>query len=237
MKLLVSVRNFQEAEKAIQGGADIIDLKEPDHGSLGAISADLAEQIGQRLALRSPLSLAMGELLERQPEREPAAEALKNFTFAKVGLSSCRGVPNWENRWHEWASQLPANTQPVVVAYADHGPCQAPPPAELVDFTIRSGRKVFLIDTYQKNKRIIFDHVSTTELAKLFLTLQQHSVCVALAGSIGVGNLPQALQTSPNILAVRGAVCQKNDRNSELSTERVANFKARLKTPAFLAGS
>ena len=106
-----------------------------------------------------------------------------------------------------------------------------------MDFTIRSGRKVFLIDTYHKNERIIFDHVSSIELAKLFRTLQKHSVCVALAGSMGVENIPQALQINPNILAVRGAVCQKNDRNSELSSERVANFKARLKTPAFLANS
>ncbi|MDG2015242.1 MAG: (5-formylfuran-3-yl)methyl phosphate synthase [Pirellulaceae bacterium] len=235
MELLVSVRDLQEAEKAAAGGADIIDLKEPDHGSLGAVSSPIASSIGQRMAHRLPLSLAMGELLERQSEAEPAVHVLKKFTFAKVGLSGCHALSDWKNRWQNWASLLPSKTQPVVVAYADHGACQAPPPGELVDFTIQSGRKVFLIDTYEKNGRIIFDHISCTELGKLFRTLQKYSVCVALAGSIGLESLPQAFQTSPNILAVRGAVCQKSDRNSRLCPDRVTNFKSRLKTPVFLA--
>ena len=34
-KLLVSVRSADEAEVALEGGADIIDVKEPLHGSLG----------------------------------------------------------------------------------------------------------------------------------------------------------------------------------------------------------
>ena len=35
VRLLVSVRNASEARAAINGGADVIDIKEPDHGPLG----------------------------------------------------------------------------------------------------------------------------------------------------------------------------------------------------------
>ena len=36
MKCLVSARNLDEVHTIIQGGADIIDLKNPKEGSLGA---------------------------------------------------------------------------------------------------------------------------------------------------------------------------------------------------------
>ncbi|MFM7835691.1 MAG: (5-formylfuran-3-yl)methyl phosphate synthase, partial [Planctomycetaceae bacterium] len=39
VRLLVSVRSADEAVVAATGGADIIDIKEPRHGSLGRPSA------------------------------------------------------------------------------------------------------------------------------------------------------------------------------------------------------
>ena len=42
MQLLVSVRSAVEVAPALAGGADIIDAKEPDRGSLGAVSAACA---------------------------------------------------------------------------------------------------------------------------------------------------------------------------------------------------
>ena len=39
MRLLVSVRNAEEAESALQGGADILDAKEPANGALGKVDA------------------------------------------------------------------------------------------------------------------------------------------------------------------------------------------------------
>src|SRR5579872_3508444 len=39
-RLLVSVRNLAEAESALAGGCDILDIKEPAHGAMGM--ADVA---------------------------------------------------------------------------------------------------------------------------------------------------------------------------------------------------
>ena len=36
MKVLISIRSFEELLPAIEGGANIIDLKNPTEGSLGA---------------------------------------------------------------------------------------------------------------------------------------------------------------------------------------------------------
>ncbi|MEX0885938.1 MAG: (5-formylfuran-3-yl)methyl phosphate synthase, partial [Phycisphaeraceae bacterium] len=43
--LLVSVRNVAEARAAMAGGADVIDIKEPAAGALGAASPTTIQQV------------------------------------------------------------------------------------------------------------------------------------------------------------------------------------------------
>ena len=49
-RLLVSVRNAEEALMAVRGGADIIDVKEPSKGSLGRASVENLQAIADVLA-------------------------------------------------------------------------------------------------------------------------------------------------------------------------------------------
>ena len=55
-KLLVSVRDVSEAEAALAGGADWIDLKEPQAGSLGAVCPETALSLIHISAPTRPLS-------------------------------------------------------------------------------------------------------------------------------------------------------------------------------------
>ncbi|HEY6565300.1 MAG TPA: (5-formylfuran-3-yl)methyl phosphate synthase, partial [Pirellulaceae bacterium] len=61
-ELLVSARDFAEAQLARDAGADIVDLKEPMQGAMGRVSRDFALNIAQALGTSVPLSLAFGEL-------------------------------------------------------------------------------------------------------------------------------------------------------------------------------
>ena len=74
-RLLVSVRNAEEALSAIRGGADIVDIKEPANGSLGRASLenltaiatclrDAMADAGRSGAEPVPLSIALGEVEE-----------------------------------------------------------------------------------------------------------------------------------------------------------------------------
>ena len=49
MKLLVSVRNVEEALLAADGGADFIDLKEPGRGALGGLPIATIREIAGAL--------------------------------------------------------------------------------------------------------------------------------------------------------------------------------------------
>ena len=70
--LLVSVRNAVEAEVALHGGADWIDVKEPKQGALGAAEPETIRSVLETVAGRAPVSAAAGALFTR-PLPWPAA--------------------------------------------------------------------------------------------------------------------------------------------------------------------
>jgi uncharacterized protein (UPF0264 family) len=61
-RLLVSVRNAAEAAVALRAGADLIDIKEPAKGSLGAPTNQTVEEVVTTVAGAVPVSVALGEL-------------------------------------------------------------------------------------------------------------------------------------------------------------------------------
>jgi len=62
--LLVSVRGPNEVEAAVQGGASLIDVKEPNRGALGQADDDVIAAVVKRVAGRQPVSAALGELID-----------------------------------------------------------------------------------------------------------------------------------------------------------------------------
>jgi uncharacterized protein (UPF0264 family) len=64
VQLLVSVRSAAEAEAALEGGADVIDVKEPSRGSLGRADDDVIAEVVSTVAGRRTVTAAMGELVD-----------------------------------------------------------------------------------------------------------------------------------------------------------------------------
>ena len=95
-KLLVSVRSAAEAQIACESGVDLIDVKEPARGSLGAADPATMDAIVRQVAGRRPLSVALGELTE--PAALSAAFAGR-VKFAKFGLAGGAALPNWQESW------------------------------------------------------------------------------------------------------------------------------------------
>src|SRR5213082_3340205 len=62
MRLLVSVVSVEEARRALAGGADIIDVKDPNEGALGAPSPRTLSEVVREVGGRAPVSVALGDL-------------------------------------------------------------------------------------------------------------------------------------------------------------------------------
>ena len=87
-RMLASVRTAEEAETVLSGGADIIDLKDPGAGSLGALPVEEIGRLYRLIAGRAPVSAVCGDL-PMEPETIRArgeAIAATGVDYVKVGF-------------------------------------------------------------------------------------------------------------------------------------------------------
>jgi (5-formylfuran-3-yl)methyl phosphate synthase len=269
IQLLVSVRNAQEAVIAADSGADIVDVKEPDRGSLGFAGAATVRDVVDAVADRMPVSAALGECLDWSMENRDM-NALRfdgmeqSLSFVKMGLARLHSTAagnEWVSRWienrAEFDSCLRSETvvgsadnsrsaaQPmaaascdigsqrrgpdwVAVAYADHERAGAPPWREVLEAAQSSGCAFLLIDTYGKDGSNTLDWLSQSELVNVRQHCRRSQLSFALAGQLNQAHLPTIRLIQPDILAVRGAVCDGLDRCSTVSAEKVGQLKTAL---------
>lgn len=219
-EVLVSVRSAEEAAAALAGGADIIDVKEPHRGPLGAADAavirDIAAVIGSR-----PLSAACGELAEWNG----VAADLPAGALAKIGPAGL-AFAAWSARWDAWRQALPPQVSPVAVAYADYAAANAPDPRAIAEFA--AGRTSWLlIDTWDKTGGGLFDVVARDVLREWLRIAREGDLQIALAGALRREQWVLLSELRPNVVAVRGAVCRGErvgDRLGALDAARVREW-------------
>lgn len=223
--LLVSVCSGDEAQLALAGGADLIDVKDPLRGSLGMANPDVWAEVQAAVAGRVPLSVALGELAaaERIPER-----ALVGFNYAKLGLAGCRGRADWPERWAACLRRWPDGVTPVAVIYADWQTADAPAPEAVLEAAAEVPCGVVLIDTCEKRSGDLFTHLTPDALSSLVQAARRQNVLVVLGGALSLATLPRAVELRPDYIAVRGAACA-GARTAELDEGRVRELAAALR--------
>lgn len=225
-QLLVSVADAQEAREAVENGADLIDVKDPTAGSLGAATVEKQREVIMAVASRFPVSVALGELLDL-PNNDKT-KLPQPLAFAKVGLSHCRSNSDWLQRWRAWQQSLSANIQAVAVSYVDWQTCGAPSPGEIIQQLVVPSRcRILLFDTFDKRQGSLLDHCSLPVLRDLCASLRSHDCRIVLAGSLQLQLLPALLPLQADYVAVRGAVCRE-ERTSRLSGALVHEWATAL---------
>lgn len=223
-RLLVSVRSAAEAQAALAGGADLIDVKEPRRGSLGAAPSAVRKEVAAAVGAAVPLSAALGELAEFAPA---AAAGLQGYAYAKLGLAQCAQSLDWVARWQSAFANIATPTARVAVAYADYSAAQAPPPEEICTVGQRIGCRALLVDTFEKKHGDVFDALGTKRLAELCEQARSSRLMVVLAGSLTLARLAEAMALRPDYVAVRGAVCRQS-RTGELDEGLVRQWARSL---------
>jgi uncharacterized protein (UPF0264 family) len=219
--LLVSVRSADEALEALAGGADVIDVKEPDRGPLGAADPELIEEVIATVAGRTRVSAAQGELVE------------SNARFVPTGLTYVKwGLANLTTQVEIVVSALrarPGPAQPVLAAYADYLRAGSPEPGYLADLACRHHFPAFLLDTAVKDGSTLLDWISVDRLVHMRANLGGAGVRVALAGSLRRQQIENLASVAPDWFAVRGAVCD-GGRAGRVNAKRVRELKQVIST-------
>jgi (5-formylfuran-3-yl)methyl phosphate synthase len=239
-KLLVSVRSAAEAEAALAGGADLIDVKEPKRGSLGAADARTLAAVVAAVAGRRPVSAALGELRETFWKGPPA---LPGLAYVKWGLAGFRRhvAPLWQ--WElTCAVRRLAEVNPacraVAVAYADWERALAPPPDEVLALAAELRLGAFLLDTWGKDGTTLLDWLPAAEVGRLCERGRSAGLPVALGGSLGPAQVAALAAARPDWFAVRGAACRGGDRAARVEAGRVRQLAELLaRRPAALSSS
>lgn len=216
-QLLVSVRSATEAEAALRGGAALIDVKEPAHGSLGRASDDVIADVLRVVANRRPVSAALGELTDALAVPFP-----NSLAYVKWGLASCGN--SWAGILHDAMQSMTAqrtSCRAVAVAYADWKRAAAPHPAEVCSFAVETPMGAFLVDTWNKDGSTLLDWLPLNEIERLRERCRVASIPMALAGSLGVEEIHMLLPLRPDWFAVRGAVCVRRQRESIVEESKV----------------
>jgi len=218
--LLVSVRSADEAAAALAGGADLIDVKEPDRGALGRADDATIAAVVRTVAGRVPVSAAMGELSEAGSRTLPPGVA-----FAKWGLAG------WSHRITELPVLVSSLCQSsgngcrsVLVAYADHARARAPQPGAICRLACQWHMTSFVIDTFLKDGTTLLDWLAPGELAALGEACRTHGVRTIFAGSLGVAQITQLRRFQLDWIAVRGAACS-GGRRGAIDVQRVRTLK------------
>lgn len=223
MQLLVSVRSVEEANLAGELGVDLIDLKEPRLGSLGATSPDIWQAVVAKWHTQTRVSLALGEL----PQVSCVDQVPGETDSVKIGLAGCSRRPCWQQELSTLFEQLPTGVQRVAVYYADAHLADSPSVNDVLHMAQQLDCQTFLIDTYDKSAGSVFTHMSTTQLKNLRSRLAGEGLQFAIAGSLRREHLPSVAQIQPDIVAVRGVVCH-HDRTGEIDAKMLESFRQQL---------
>ena len=216
---LASVRDAAEAEMAIGAGADIIDLKDPVKGALGALAPDTIAACVRRIAARAPVSATIGDL---PPEGEAVraavlATAASGVDYVKLGLFRGGDAERCLNLLKTEASQI----RIIVVLFAD-----ALPDFDAIGLAARIGASGVMFDTLGKSAGSLPEHMSLGALAAHAAAAQARGLTVGVAGSLKSKHVPSLLALAPDLLGFRGALCHGDDRAQPLDPVRLRAIRA-----------
>jgi uncharacterized protein (UPF0264 family) len=215
---LASVRDQAEAELALGAGADIIDLKNPGEGALGALAPETIARCVERVAGRRPVSATIGDLplTGEIARRTIRATAALGVDFVKAGL-----FPGEDGKALASLEREAAGTRLILVLFAD-----ALPAFDAIAAAAAIGAAGVMFDTLGKGASALPDHVPPPALAEPIARARASGLTVGLAGSLGTRHIPGLLALEPDVLGFRGALCRGGDREQPLDPDRVAAIRA-----------
>lgn len=224
MKLMISVLSATEALDAISGGAEILDIKNPEEGSLGAQPPHIVREIKQQCPGIVEVSVAIGDMPNLPGTAALAAlgAATCSADYIKVGLY---GPANEADAMKLLCDvQQAVREYPVSIiaaCYADFRRIGALDPACLTQVAAASGIQGCLLDTAIKDGHTLFDFLEPQQLRSMAEQTHAAGLTFGLAGALREEDLPVAKDLGADIVGLRTAVCRDNQRIGPIEPNRI----------------
>ena len=232
-QLLISVKNVAEALLAFEAGVDIIDLKDPNVGALGALSVHQTTQIIQAIneqktiGLNAPnLALISATVGEQHIDlnnliSEIQARYVLGVDLIKIAVSELFYTEHFLNQMQSLTRN---GMQLVAVFFADK-----PIDLALLVTLKKIGFFAAMLDTQMKQQNLL-QAQTANELQMFTQKCHQNDLQSGLAGSLQAQHLENLIQFNSTYIGFRGGACENLARQNKLCRTKVIEIKKLLHT-------
>ena len=230
MKLLISPINESEALEAIAGGADIIDVKNPKEGSLGANYPWVIKRIEEVTPKTLEVSCTLGEVgnLPGSVSLAALGAASLGVDYIKVGLyginTSKEAIFLLQNVCRA-AKECNPKIKVAVAGYADANKIGAVDPLLIPEIANKAQVEVAMLDTSTKDGKNLFNYLTIEQLKRFVDLAHRFGLLAALAGSLQKQDLSVVYGLGTDIAGLRGAACTNSNRvTGKITRKRVSEL-------------
>lgn len=223
-RLLVSVSDAAEARLALAAGAGLIDAKDPRAGALGALDAAVIGEIRDAVAGRATVTAVTGDHTTIASAIAAAESvAATGVDLVKIGFPAALDGAALADALGE---SLARRHRLVAVLFADEEPDFG-----FIPVLALAGFAGVMLDTAGKGGGLR-RHLPDPALAAFVARAHRRGLMAGLAGSLRAADLPVLAAFGPDLLGMRGGVCDGYDRTRPLDPVRVAEAAGLLAAPA-----
>ena len=224
-QLLISVKNVKEALIALDAGVDIIDLKDPDNGALGALDIDTSANILHAIngaAIVSATTIVSATVGEHHATLSDLIFDIRTrfelgADIVKIAVSELFYEADF---MIEMAKLTNEGVKIVAVFFADESI-----DLELLNKSQQMGFFGAMLDTKSKQQNLL---QVQSDLQIFSQKCNQHQLKYGFAGSLKSQDIVSLIKFNPTYIGFRGGVCENNMRKSALSACKVLDVKNML---------
>lgn len=220
VQMLASVSNLDEVALALSAGVDIIDLKNPNKGALGALAIDEITEIVKLVDGKCPISATIGDLSTIDEVISPIQATIETrVDIVKIGFFESMDC-------HALIQAVAPYTKKqkiIAVLFAE----------SFQNFSILPLLKVagfygVMLDTANKNGKHLLNYLNLATLNTFVLQAKELKLEVGLAGALRESQVTDLSKLQPNYLGFRSALCQQNQRTNILNEYKISHIKQLL---------
>lgn len=224
-RLLASVSTLEEARLALHGGADLIDLKQPRSGALGALPDAMIARIVAWVDGRRPVSATIGDrpMIPADVARAARAKARAGADLVKVGFFP---GGDWPGSIRALGRLARAGTGLVAVLFADRQP-----DLSIITALADAGFTGAMLDTQDKGAGGLLHHLAPDALAAFVMRCHARGLLCGLAGSLGEADIDTLRPLGADYLGFRTALCAGGVRTERIDAQALARVRRRITGP------
>ncbi|WP_051335899.1 (5-formylfuran-3-yl)methyl phosphate synthase [Methylocapsa acidiphila] len=216
--MLASVANSLEADAVWEGGADIVDLKDPAKGALGALDTSIVAEVVRAAAKRRLVSATAGDSFASAQAAVDAVARMAStgVDYVKLGFASGTSGADCIRALGGLAKEVKL----IGVLFADREP-----DLDALRLMAGQGFAGAMLDTATKGLGRLLDYMDVAALVEFVDQCREVGLISGLAGSLEAPDVPRLLPLQPNYLGFRGALCHGRLRGASIDAASVSMIR------------